>query len=150
LQGGRRYHPQPRPANCLSEVDMSSDLPKNSPISDSSETNSHAGLCPSTEMARRVRRTDPLVHSSFREALLVSGIWFVAMIWSVSVCYIFGYHRSGEGLTLVLGFPDWVFWGIVVPWTTCTVVSCIFSALFVKDGDLGTDLQDTDELGLGG
>ena len=93
---------------------------------------------------------DPLVHSSFREALLVGGIWFVAMIWSISVCYFTGYDRQDGDLKLVLGFPDWVFWGIVVPWITCTVVSCVFGAVYVSDGNLGADLEDTDDLGLGG
>ncbi len=96
------------------------------------------------------RSIDPLVHSSFLEAMLVSGIWLSAMIWSISVCYLMGYNRPPGELTLVLGFPDWVFWGIVVPWLTCTVVSCVFAVLFVRDGDLGTDLDDTDDLGLGG
>ena len=96
------------------------------------------------------RSIDPLVHSSFREALLVGGIWFVAMIWSISVCYFTGYDRQAGDLKLVLGFPDWVFWGIVVPWITCTVVSCVFGAVYVSDGNLGADLEDTDDLGLGG
>lgn len=96
------------------------------------------------------RNTDPLVHSAFREALLVVGIWLAAGVWSISVCYRMGYHRRIEDLKLVLGFPDWVFWGIVVPWVTCTLVSIVFGAIFVRDGDLGQDLEDTDDLGLGG
>jgi hypothetical protein len=96
------------------------------------------------------RNTDPLVHSAFREALLVTGIWLTAAVWSISVCYSMGYHRSVKDLRLVLGFPDWVFWGIVVPWIACTVLSIVFGIVFVRDGDLGRDLEDTDDLGLGG
>lgn len=96
------------------------------------------------------RKTDPLVHSSFREALLVSCIWLAATVWSISVCYTMGYQRSVADLKLVLGFPDWVFWGIVIPWATCTVVSIVFGLIFVHDGDLGKDIEDADDLGLGG
>ena len=96
------------------------------------------------------RKTDPLVHSSFREALLVAGIWLAAAVWSISVSYKMGYHRSVDDLKLVLGFPDWVFWGVVVPWSACTVVSIVFGLIFVRDGDLGQELEDTDDLGLGG
>jgi hypothetical protein len=96
------------------------------------------------------RQTDPLVHSSFREAILVTCIWLSAAIWSISVCYSRGYHLKSEDLKIVLGFPDWVFWGIVVPWTSCTVVSIVFGLIFFREGDLGKDLEDTDDLGLGG
>ena len=96
------------------------------------------------------RKTDPLLHACFREAMLVSGIWLVAMTWSILVCYQMGYNRPAGSLKIVLGFPDWIFWGIVVPWITCAVISCVFGVVFVRDGDLGTDLEETDELGLGG
>jgi hypothetical protein len=95
-------------------------------------------------------KTDPLVHSSFREALLVTCIWLAAAIWSITVCYRMGYHRSGEDLKLVFGFPDWIFWGIVVPWVSSTVISIVFGLIFVRDGDLGKDVEDADDLGLGG
>ncbi len=93
---------------------------------------------------------DPLVHSSLREAMIVSSIWFSAMVWSITVCWTMGYGRTKDGLKLVFGFPDWIFWGIVVPWLTCTAVSWIFGAWFVRDGELGRDVEDADELGLGG
>jgi len=94
-------------------------------------------------------RPDPLVRSSLREAILVTGIWFTAMVWSITVCYRMGYNRNVEDLKLVFGFPDWIFWGIVVPWCACTIASCLFSAYFFREGYLGEDRDDTDELGLG-
>ncbi|MFO0976046.1 MAG: DUF997 family protein [Planctomycetaceae bacterium] len=93
---------------------------------------------------------DRLVRSSLREALIVAGIWLMAMVWSVTVCWTMGYGRKADQLKLVLGFPDWVFWGILVPWLACTVVSWIFGAWCVRDGELGKDVDDADELGLGG
>jgi len=97
-----------------------------------------------------VDNTDPLVRSSLREALIVAMIWLGALIWSVGVCASMGYNRTEQDLQLVWGFPDWIFWGVVVPWLTCAVVSWLFGAFFVHDGELGQDLGDTDDLGLGG
>ncbi|MFM7039832.1 MAG: DUF997 family protein [Planctomycetaceae bacterium] len=94
--------------------------------------------------------TDPLVKSSQREALIVAGIWLASMFWSVGCSAWLGYGQQSQPPQLMFGFPLWVFWGIVVPWLACAVISWWFGAFFVRDGELGQDLQDTDELGLGG
>lgn len=96
------------------------------------------------------RRTDPLVRTALREAMIVTLIWLAAAAWSVSVCFRMGYNRDISTLKLVFGFPDWVFWGIVLPWTVCTGLSIVFGLVFVRDGDLGRDIEDADDLGLGG
>lgn len=96
------------------------------------------------------RQQDPVVSSSFREALLVISIWLIAMAWTITVCYRMGYNRPVAELTFVYGFPDWVFWGIVVPWCACTLISCLFSAFLFRDGHLGEDVENADDLGLGG
>ena len=95
-------------------------------------------------------KTDPLVKSSQREALIVAGIWAVAMFWSVGCSAWLGYGEQPQPPRLVYGFPLWVFWGVVVPWLACTLFSLWFGAFFVRDGELGQDLQDADDLGLGG
>ena len=94
---------------------------------------------------------DPVLRSARREALVVFAAWLGAMTYTVTYCYLNGYDRSTESLTFVLGFPDWVFWGIVVPWSVCVVFSFWFGATFMKDEDLGEELpEQDDELGLGG
>ena len=45
-----------------------------------------------------------------------------------------------------LGWPDWVFWGIVVPWGACVVVSALFAFVFMQDAPLGEDRDDEEEL----
>jgi hypothetical protein len=102
------------------------------------------------ESERGQGRLDPLVRSAFREAVVVSLIWLSAMVWSVGVSWWLGYGRSEQELRLVLGFPEWVFWGIVVPWVSCAGISWLFAVWFVRDGELGEDLEDADDLGLGG
>jgi hypothetical protein len=97
---------------------------------------------------------DPVVRTARREALIVFGIWLTALVYSVSTCYVLGYNRPVSEWTdpkLVLGFPEWVFWGIVVPWVSCSVISWVFAVVFVRDGELGEELEEAeDELGLGG
>jgi hypothetical protein len=81
----------------------------------------------------------PLLKSARREAVVATCIWFIATVYSVGVCYLYGYGRSPETLTFVLGFPDWVFWGLVVPWLTFTVIASIFAMCFMSDEDLDGD-----------
>jgi len=78
----------------------------------------------------------PLIRSSRREALVAVAMWFVAMLWSVGICTSYGYDRAPKSLTFVLGFPDWVFWGLIVPWGACTIASGWFAFAFMKDEDL--------------
>lgn len=93
---------------------------------------------------------DPVLRSARREALVVFGTWLAAMTYTVTYCYLHGYGRAPESLTFVLGFPDWVFWGIVAPWSVCAAFSLYFGATFMRDEDLGEELpEQDDELGLG-
>lgn len=94
---------------------------------------------------------DPVLRSARREALCVLATWLAAMSYTVTYCYLNGYNRRLEDLTFVLGFPDWIFWGVIVPWGVCIVFSVWFGATFMRDEDLGEELpEQEDELGLGG
>lgn len=94
-------------------------------------------------------RPDPLVSSSRREALFAVGLWFAAAVYTVGYCAAFGYGQKTGKLAFVLGVPDWVFWGIVVPWTVCTLVSIWFAMRMMRDDPLGdeatTDPADADD-----
>ena len=39
---------------------------------------------------------DAVVRAARREAALALGIWLVAMIYTISYCYLHGYGRSAE------------------------------------------------------
>src|SRR5215469_11827250 len=96
------------------------------------------------------RNDDPVLRSARYEAIVVFCTWLAAMAWTVTYCYLNGYGRAPESLTFVLGFPDWVFWGIVAPWSVCSAFSLYFGATFMRDEDLGEELpEQEDELGLG-
>ena len=87
---------------------------------------------------------DPVLRSSRREAIVVLILWLCALTYTVGYCSLFGYQRSLESLTFILGFPDWVFWGVIAPWAVCLVLSYWFSSFFMRDEDLG---EDPDEAG---
>lgn len=93
-------------------------------------------------------RTDPLIISARREAIVVSIVWLCVMIWTISVCYTMGYNRRPEDMKLIFGFPDWIFWGIIIPWCFSSIISWVFSALFFRDGSLGEDRSDADSEGF--
>ena len=86
----------------------------------------------------------PLLKSARREAVIALAIWFMTMCYSVGYCSLHGYGRSAESLTYVLGFPDWVFWGLVLPWGICTIVSSAFAMFIMKDEDLGEASPNSD------
>ena len=88
---------------------------------------------------------DPVVRDCRREAAVVAVIAIAAMAYSVGYCALFGYGRAGEPIHFVLGFPSWVFWGIVAPWGVCVLISGWFSWRFMSDEELGAVHEDADD-----
>jgi hypothetical protein len=78
----------------------------------------------------------PLLKSARREAVGALLIWLLVTIYSVGYCCAYGYNRDPKTLTFILGFPDWIFWGIVVPWGGSTIISAVFAFCLMKDDDL--------------
>lgn len=88
------------------------------------------------------KNEDPVVTHSRHEALGVLAAWLIAMTYTVTYCYVNGYDRSAADLKFVLGFPDWFFYGLVVPWTICLALSWWYAFIFMKDADLGDDRDE--------
>jgi hypothetical protein len=86
-----------------------------------------------------VRRDDPVLTSARREAWLVFFIWLVACVYSIGMCYRLGYGRDVATLTYVLGFPDWIFWGVITPWSVCTLLCFVMAYFVISDDDLGEE-----------
>jgi hypothetical protein len=85
---------------------------------------------------------DPVLESARREALFSLVLWGVACAFTVTTCALLGYGRDPESLTFVLGFPDWVFWGVVLPWAVCFAVTLWFPYGFMEENDLGAEEDD--------
>jgi hypothetical protein len=80
-----------------------------------------------------VPEEDPLLRSARREAIVSLVLTALALTYTVGYAALFGYGRTAESLRFVMGIPDWVFWGIVVPWLACLATSWWFSFYFVED-----------------
>jgi hypothetical protein len=85
------------------------------------------------------RLEDPVLRSARREAVVVFAIWMAACVYSIGVCYRLGYGRDVATLTYVFGFPDWIFWGVIVPWTVCTGLCFVVPRFVITDEDLGEE-----------
>jgi hypothetical protein len=99
-------------------------------------------------MAKRAE--DPVLIGARREALIVLATWTIAMTYCLVYCARHAYGRPIEDLKYIGGFPDWVFWGIIVPWVACILFSWIFASIWMRDEDLGEDppgVGTVDELG---
>jgi hypothetical protein len=89
---------------------------------------------------------DSVVRGARREMLAALVVWLLAMSYTVGYCYFYGYRAEPESIRLVYGVPEWVLWGIVAPWTACTLIAGIF-ALCMSDADLGDELvENSDDL----
>lgn len=88
-------------------------------------------------------KEDPIVVSSRREAICFAVLWCSTLAYTVGYCYTHGYNRkldsSLDGMTFVLGWPDWVFWGIIFPWSVCTLISIVFATMVMRDAPLGEE-----------
>jgi len=82
---------------------------------------------------------DPVVKSGRREAIFTLIVWLAAATYTVGYCTCYGYGRAPQDVRFVLWFPDWVFWGIVVPWLTCAIISAWFALCVMQDAPLVSD-----------
>jgi len=91
------------------------------------------------------RLRDSVRHAR-REAIFVTVFWCVAAAYTIGYCSAYGYGRSAKDMRFIFGIPDWVFWGVVVPWAVCLAIGCWFSWFYMADDELGEE-QDNDLAG---
>lgn len=85
---------------------------------------------------------DPVLQSSRRESIFVGILFALAITYATTYCGIFGYGRDWESIRFILGFPDWIFWGVVVPWVFCVLISIWYALRYVRDEALGEEGED--------
>lgn len=87
------------------------------------------------------RPDDPVFLHTRREALVILAVWGTALAWVVPYCYFNGYYEvtDPEALRTIVGIPHWVFWGILVPWIVCTLITVALAIWFIHDDDLNSD-----------
>lgn len=93
---------------------------------------------------------DPLLRSSRREALVTIIVFVIAISYTVGYCTLHGYKTSEEELQLVWGIPDWIMWGVLLPWGVCTLFHCWFSTFIMQDHPLEEASLPPDAEGMTG
>lgn len=76
---------------------------------------------------------DPVFLNARREALLILLAWFVCLLWTVGYCAFAGYNVPPEEISVILGMPAWVFWGVFIPWIGATLFSVWFGLFYIVE-----------------
>ncbi len=88
---------------------------------------------------------DPVFLHARREALFILALFGFLLVWSVTICYGFGYATNTQNITTVLGMPKWVFWGVLIPWILADVATIWFCFFYMVDDDLGQSEEELAE-----
>jgi hypothetical protein len=73
---------------------------------------------------------------SRKEFLVMVAAWAVFATWTIIYVGRNSSSEPGEPLRLVLGMPDWVVFGILIPWGFGLAFTMWFSLCFMRDTDL--------------
>lgn len=87
--------------------------------------------------------SDPVLRAARREATFTFVVFVLALAYTVGYCSQYAYGRTLDSLTFVWGFPDWVFWGIVVPWAVVLAITILFCLTVMGDESLGQEVDET-------
>lgn len=79
---------------------------------------------------------DPLYASSIRELKWIIVAWAVNFAWVLGFCFLRGYGSEESEISLVLGMPSWVFWGVMLPWILVTLFTAWFAMTQMADHPL--------------
>lgn len=65
------------------------------------------------------------------------GVFVTALYIALSsaISYALGYNRDPNTIKLILGFPDWIFWGVLIPWVVIVTFTVIYG-LIIMEGDV--------------
>ncbi|MEC5127429.1 DUF997 family protein [Verrucomicrobiales bacterium BCK34] len=73
---------------------------------------------------------------SRKELYFMVASWVVFAGWTISYVGLKGGAKEGEALRLVWGMPEWVVYGILIPWIFGLGLTVWFALRFMKDTDL--------------
>lgn len=85
---------------------------------------------------------DPLYVSSLKEFKWIVVAWSVNFAWVIGFCVVSGYgegngqHSADTELSLVLGMPSWVVWGVMLPWILASLFTAWFALTQIQDHPL--------------
>ena len=87
-----------------------------------------------------MRNVDPVFKNASREARVAVLLFGAIFAWALGVAAWKGYGRTD--VVFILGLPDWIFWGVVLPWAAGLLAAVWFGLRFMKDDDLGPEKRE--------
>jgi uncharacterized protein DUF997 len=90
-----------------------------------------------------MNRTSSILQSSRREALFVMLLWLASCVYTVGYAALFAYRQEAVP-RMILGMPGWVFWGVLLPWMACSLVTCWYALDGMRDEDLGEEVPSSE------
>lgn len=82
-------------------------------------------------------------HQSRREFRFMIVAWSCFAAWTLTYVSRKGDGQPGESLHLVWGMPEWVVFGILIPWGLGLALTVWFALRFMKDTDLEVTEKDS-------
>jgi hypothetical protein len=77
-----------------------------------------------------------LLRNARREAALILAVWAGLLVWVVGASWGRGYGRPPEDFRSILGMPDWILWGVALPWLVATLLTLVIGARVLKSDAL--------------
>ena len=73
-----------------------------------------------------------------REFVYILIAWTAFMAWVIGYAKWNAYPADPSAIRLVFGLPEWVLWGIAVPWITATTFTVWFALRVLQDHEQDT------------
>ena len=68
----------------------------------------------------------------FKVGVISTSIYILT---STIISYFLGYKRNYTSMKLILGFPDWIFYGVLVPWIIIVLFTIVYAFYFMEDNN---------------
>lgn len=95
---------------------------------------------------------DPVFVHSRREAWVIMGVFLLFGVYSISASFLLGRVPEDGNLSEIrtmFGMPNWVAWGVLLPWLLANIVTAWFCFGFMKNDPLDDEVAEDGE-GAGG
>lgn len=89
------------------------------------------GICGGPKAKTRLGRN----RSGRIEEIVVRGLCVAAPAATLTLCTIYGYRHEGPP-RFVLEVPEWVVWGVALPWISTWLLSSLFCLFVMRDEPL--------------
>jgi len=87
-------------------------------------------------------QVDQVYRHSLRESLVAVSAWLVCGVYSVTYCFLNGHGRKPDEIEVTWGIPNWVLFGVFLPWVLCNVFAWWYCFCFVKDQELDPEAPE--------